>query len=162
MRIQSTTKRKKLVAPWSGGEGPKPHVGVSRPNHRMDEYGRGGADRPTDLSTHAAASWLHRAAEDLATRINKRGMTMTSEDAEIILAERHSTIARQLGVGDLSVRSYFDSPGLDDLADRLVATFDSPWLHSFGVNPLDGYQLVLRSCPSPLIGDVPNRLRRLS
>lgn len=89
----------------------------------MDEYGRGGADRPTDLSTHAAASWLHRAAEDLAARINKRGMTLTAEDAETILAERHSTIARQLGIGDLSVRSYFDSPGLDDLADRLVATF---------------------------------------
>jgi hypothetical protein len=99
-------------------------------------------DRPTDLSTHAAASWLHRAADNLATRINKRGMTLTSEDAETLLAERHSTIARQLGVGDLSVRSYFDSPGLDGLADRLVATFDSPRLHSFGVNPLDGYQWV--------------------
>jgi hypothetical protein len=29
MTIPSTTKRKKFVAPWSGGEGPKPHSALS-------------------------------------------------------------------------------------------------------------------------------------
>ncbi|WP_238884816.1 hypothetical protein [Mycobacterium sp. IDR2000157661] len=50
-------------------------------------------------------------------------MTLTVEAAETILTERHTTAAAQLGVTERTARAHLDDAALDDLADRLVATF---------------------------------------
>ncbi|WP_286085692.1 hypothetical protein [Mycolicibacterium goodii] len=76
----------------------------------------------TDKS-NPAPSWLHERAAGLVARVGERGMTLTVEAAETILAERHTTAAAQLGVTERTARAHLDDAALDALADRLVATF---------------------------------------
>ncbi len=70
-----------------------------------------------------APDWLHQCAMGLVARVGERGMTLTVEAAETVLAERHTTAAAQLGVTERTARPYLDDAALDALADRLVATF---------------------------------------
>lgn len=67
--------------------------------------------------------WLHERATGLVARLRERGMTLTVDAAETFLAERHYTVAKQLGITEHSARSHLDEGALDALADRLVATF---------------------------------------
>jgi hypothetical protein len=55
--------------------------------------------------------------------VRERGMTLTVDAAETFLAERHYTAANQLGISEDSARPYLDEAALDELAERLVATF---------------------------------------
>lgn len=50
-------------------------------------------------------------------------MTLTVDAAETFLAERHYTVAKQLGITEQTAQPYLDEEALDALADRLVATF---------------------------------------
>ncbi|OBB17036.1 hypothetical protein A5761_11325 [Mycolicibacterium setense] len=50
-------------------------------------------------------------------------MTLSQEAAETIVAERHSSAAGVLGIGERTARPLLDEAALDDLAEHLVASF---------------------------------------
>lgn len=84
------------------------------------------SNRPSTESSDAGSPvprWLHECATDLVARVRERGMTLTVDAAETLLAQRHYTVAKQLGIAEQSVRPHLDGQALDALADRLVATF---------------------------------------
>lgn len=84
------------------------------------------SNRPRAESGNAGSPvprWLHECATGLVARVRVRGMTLTVDAAETFLAERHYTVAEQLGIAEQSARPLLDGRALDALADRLVATF---------------------------------------
>jgi hypothetical protein len=50
--------------------------------------------------------WLHECAADLVAPVHERGMTLTVDAAETLLAQRHDTAATQLGITEHSARPY--------------------------------------------------------
>lgn len=68
-------------------------------------------------------TWLRECAIGLSERVNARGMTLSVDAAETLLADRHATVCAQLGVTEVSARRFLDDTALDDLADRLIVGF---------------------------------------
>lgn len=68
-------------------------------------------------------AWLAERAAVLVARINDRGMVLSHDAAATLLAERHATVARQLGVSERSAAPLLDDAALDGLADEIVASF---------------------------------------
>lgn len=81
------------------------------------------SDKAGDNTRYPVPRWLHECATGLVARVRERGMTLTVDAAETFLAERHYTVANELGIGEESARPHLDEETLDALAERLVATF---------------------------------------
>jgi hypothetical protein len=70
-----------------------------------------------------AQAWLHERAALLVALISDRGMVISHDAACTLLAERHASVARQLGVSERSAQSLLDDAGLDGLASSIVTSF---------------------------------------
>ena len=68
-------------------------------------------------------AWLAERAAVLVARIHDRGMVLSHDAAATLLAERHATVARQLGVSERSAAPLLDDAAVDGLADEMVASF---------------------------------------
>lgn len=68
-------------------------------------------------------AWLDERAAVLIARISDRGMVLSHEAACTLLAERHATVASQLGMSERSAQPLLDHAALDALADEIVASF---------------------------------------
>lgn len=68
-------------------------------------------------------AWLAERAAVLVARINDRGMVLSHDAAATLLAERHATVARQLGVSERSAAPLLDDAAVEGLADEIVASF---------------------------------------
>ena len=68
-------------------------------------------------------AWLDERAAVLIARISDRGMVLSHEAACTLLAERHATVASQLGISERSAQPLLDHAALDALADEIVASF---------------------------------------
>lgn len=67
--------------------------------------------------------WLRDRATGLAERVNQRGMTLSVDAAETLLARQHTNAVEHLGLTERTARTYLNDAALDELADRLVADF---------------------------------------
>lgn len=69
-------------------------------------------------------TWLRECAIGLSERVGARGMSLSVDAAETLLADRHATVTAQLGVSEAnSAMRLLDDTMLDELADHLVADF---------------------------------------
>lgn len=68
-------------------------------------------------------TWLRECAIGLSERVNARGMTLSVDATETLLADRHATVTAQLGASETSAMRLLDDTVLDELADHLVADF---------------------------------------
>lgn len=75
------------------------------------------------VSDKQAQAWLRERAAVLVARISDRGMVFSRDAACALLAERHVTVARQLGISARSAQPLLDDAALDALASELVASF---------------------------------------
>lgn len=83
----------------------------------------GGTDRPAGRAGRPAPQWLRALATGLVDKVQSRGMTLTVEAAEQIVAERITALATTLRITERSARTYIDHDALDGMADSLAEFF---------------------------------------
>lgn len=76
-----------------------------------------------ERSGRPSPAWLKKLATGLVEKVEARGMTLTIEGAEVVVAERVRAVAATMKITERSARAYFDHDGLAALADGLVETF---------------------------------------